>query len=103
MHKRWQTRLCFVHFEASPGREKELEQALKSVRDSSRTEPGCVIYELSRDPENPAKFLLYETFRDSDAHAAHLAAPHFKKFQDFLNAEPKPTAAINVSKMSTVG
>src|SRR5215475_12756930 len=91
-----------VHFEATPGREKELFQALTAVRAGSRTEPGCVIYELSRDAENPAKFLLYETFQDSAAYQAHLAAPHFLEFQKFLNTEPKPTTAIKVTTWKTV-
>jgi len=91
-----------VHFEAAPGREKDLLQALTAVRAGSRREPGCVIYELSRDPENPGKFLLYETFQDSAAHQAHLSAPHFLEFQKFLNTEPKPTTAITVATMRTV-
>ncbi len=92
-----------VQFEAAPGREKDLEQALATVRAGSRTEPGCMIYELSRDPENAAKFLLYETFQDSAAHAAHLAAPHFLEFQKVLNTEPKPTVGITVTTWRTVG
>jgi quinol monooxygenase YgiN len=91
-----------VHFQAAPGREKDLAQALAAVRAGSRTEPGCVIYELSRDPESPAKFLLYETFQDSAAHAAHLAAPHFLEFQKFLNTEPIPTTGIAVTTWRTV-
>ena len=92
-----------VHFEAAPGREKELEQVLLPLREASRAEPGCLTYELSRDPEHPGKFLLYEKFRDSDAHAAHLAAPHFQSFQKFCKANPDVFVATTVTSWRSVG
>ncbi len=92
-----------VHFEAAPGRDKELEQVLLTLREASRGEPGCLTYELSRDPENPAKFLLYEKFRDSDAHAAHLAAPHFQAFQKFSKENQELFRSTTVTSWRSLG
>jgi quinol monooxygenase YgiN len=92
-----------VHFEAAPGREKELEQALLALREASRGEPGCLMYELSGDTEHPGKFLLFEKFRDSDAHAAHLAAPHFQGFQKFCGENPDLFRATTVTQWRSVG
>ncbi len=92
-----------VHFEAAPGRDKELEQVLLALRQASRGEPGCLTYELSRDPEHPEKFLLYEKFRDSDAHAAHLAAPHFVNFQKFCKENQDLFAATTVTSWRSLG
>ena len=98
------TQIVFdVHFEAAPGREKELEQVLLALREVSRSEPGCLTYELSRDPEHPAKFLLYEKFRDSDAHAAHLAAPHFQRFQKFCEENQDLFVATAVTSWRSLG
>ena len=91
-----------VHFETAPGREKELEQVLLPLRAASRSEPGCLTYELSRDPEHPEKFLLYEKFRDSDAHAAHLAAPHFQNFQKFCKENQDLFVATTVTSWRSV-
>jgi quinol monooxygenase YgiN len=91
-----------VHFEAAPGREKELEQALLTVREGSRGEAGCLTYELNRDPEHPGKFLLYEKFRDRDAHAAHLAAPHFLTFQKFCKENQDVFVATTVTSWRSV-
>ena len=94
--------IFYVHFEAAPVREKELEQALLTVRAGSRGEAGCLTYELNRDPEHPGKFLLYEKFRDSDAHAAHLAAPHFLVFQKFCKENPDLFVTMTVTSWRNV-
>ena len=53
-----------VHIEAAPGAEEELAQHLKRLVAPTRAEPGCVSYELFRDPEQHARFMFQEVFRD---------------------------------------
>jgi quinol monooxygenase YgiN len=91
-----------VQMEAAPGREKELEQALLTLRGASRGEAGCLTYELNRDPEHLGRFSLYEKFRDPDAHAAHLAAPHFQDFQKFCKENPDLFLAMTVTSWRSV-
>ena len=92
-----------VHFEAEPGHEEELAEQLSSLVAPTRREPGCITYELHRDPENPARFMFYERFRNQEALDAHLATPHFKSFQAHrTGANPDPVASAVVTRWRTL-
>jgi quinol monooxygenase YgiN len=74
---------------AAAGEEEALAAVLGEAVEPCRAEPGSLLYELSRSDEEPGTFFLYEVFRDSDAHAAHSAAPHSLKVAEseaFRNA-----------------
>lgn len=91
-----------VHLEAVPGREQELETQLRALLIPTRNEPGCVAYELHRDPENHGKFMFYERFENQAALDAHLNSPHFKKFLVFREANGDPIAAVHVTKWRAI-
>lgn len=92
-----------VHFEAVPGHEEELAGQLLALVAPTRSEPGCLTYELHRDPENPAKFMFYERFVSQEALDAHLAAPHFQRFQAHrAAANPDPVASVIVTRWRTM-
>jgi autoinducer 2-degrading protein len=42
------------------------------------SEPGCVLYCVSRSDENPDLFVLYEHYVDQAALEGHRETPHFK-------------------------
>ncbi|WP_424212061.1 putative quinol monooxygenase [Streptomyces sp. BI20] len=44
---------------------------------ATRAEPGNLFFDWSRDLEHPNRFTLVEGFRDSEAGAVHVKAPHF--------------------------
>ncbi|MGC2400460.1 MAG: putative quinol monooxygenase [Acidobacteriaceae bacterium] len=73
-----------VHFQAAPGHEKEFATQLQAMVAPTHAEPGCVIYELHFDPENPAKFMFYEMFASQAALDEHMATPHVKQFQEYV-------------------
>jgi quinol monooxygenase YgiN len=63
-------------FQARPGKESELKQALISLVAPTRKEAGCLKYDLHVSPEDPAKFLFHENWT-SQAHLdAHLKSAH---------------------------
>ena len=63
-------------FQARPGKETELKDALIDLVAPTRREAGCWNYDLHASPEDPSKFLLHENWT-SQAHLdAHLKAPH---------------------------
>ena len=59
-----------------PGREAEAEALLRTMREQTLQEPGCLIYQLHRVPDG---FLLYEQYADLAAIAAHHATPHYRE------------------------
>lgn len=53
-----------------------LENAAASLRD----EPGCERFDVLRPKGEADSILLYEIYTDKQAFDAHLASPHFARF-----------------------
>ena len=87
-----------VHMEAVPGREQELKNQLRSLLLPTRSEPGCLAYELHIDPNNSRKFMFYEKFKSQAALDEHVNSPHFKKFLDYRAANGDPVAVTDVTR-----
>lgn len=66
-------------FEARPGKESALREALIALIAPTRQEPGCLSYDMHASPEDAAKFLFYETWQSKDALDAHMRTPHIQK------------------------
>ena len=65
-------------FQARPGKEAELKNALTGLVAPTRQEAGCLNYDLHASPEDPAKFLFHENWT-SQAHLdAHLQSAQIK-------------------------
>ncbi len=62
---------------------------LKQASNSLNLEPMCKRFDVSQDPETPAKFFLYELYDDAAAFAFHRTTPHFSQF----NADVGPMVA----------
>jgi quinol monooxygenase YgiN len=53
--------------------------ALRPLTEASRQEPGCLMYQAHRDPDNPNILFLYEQYADEEAYQAHAESEHFKR------------------------
>ncbi|KAA8884738.1 antibiotic biosynthesis monooxygenase [Nocardia colli] len=62
---------------ATPADADELERRLRLLSDASKTEPGCLEYEVFRSSEHPERFVSIEKYTDADAFAAHRETEHF--------------------------
>ena len=65
-------------FQAKPGKEAELRQALIGLVAPTRQEVGCLNYDLHVLPEEPAKFLFHENWTSKAHLDVHLQSPHIK-------------------------
>jgi quinol monooxygenase YgiN len=54
--------------------------ALKPLTEASRQEPGCLMYQAHRDPEDERVVFLYEQYLDEAAYQAHAGSEHFKRY-----------------------
>jgi quinol monooxygenase YgiN len=79
-------RFAVAYVEVAPSARNTLIAAVKTYRDASRREDGFERIELFAQPERSGHFVVVETWRDSQAFAAHAAAPHVKQFRDSLEA-----------------
>lgn len=65
-----------VTFKVKAGKEKDFEAAFRPCLEATKKEPGCVSYELNRDPDHPELYVMYEKFRSVPALEDHLRQKH---------------------------
>jgi quinol monooxygenase YgiN len=63
---------------AKPGEEEAVKQALLSLVEPTRKEPGCLCYNLHQSKADKAQFMFYEQWASKDALTAHGKTPHMK-------------------------
>lgn len=92
-----------VVMKAVPGHEEELFELLQALVEPTRAEPGCMIYELHRDPEDAGRFMFYERFVNQAALDTHVAMPQFVNFGAVRAAsKPDPLESVAVGKWRAV-
>lgn len=71
--------ICVIaRAKAKPGKENELEAALRAVVGPTRKEAGCKVYVLQKEVDNNASFQVNETWASREEWEAHLQTPHIK-------------------------
>lgn len=64
-------------------RDEAVEEAKKlalGITADSRTEEGCINYDVHQALDDPAVFVWHETWKDRAALDAHFELPYFKEF-----------------------
>lgn len=61
-------------------RAEEAAGVLRSLRDASRAEAGCIAFDVARSTDDPNTFVLYEEWRDQAALDFHYKTEHFERF-----------------------
>jgi quinol monooxygenase YgiN len=69
--------VVIARYLARAGEEDRVEAALREMVEPTRAEPGNLDYQVFRDPEQPAVFMLFERYTGADAFEAHRASEHF--------------------------
>ncbi len=86
-----------------PGREAELEAAVRAVVAGTRTEPGNLRYDAWRQVDG-VRIVMDELYVDHAAIDAHRASPHFLAFRsaigDLVDGPPQVTIAEAVDVMA---
>ncbi|MGJ8590164.1 MAG: putative quinol monooxygenase [Yoonia sp.] len=54
---------------------------LVKLIEATRSEAGCVTYDLHQDNDNPAHFMFYEIWDSRELWQAHMAATHLAAYQ----------------------
>lgn len=63
---------------AKAGTEATIRKAVEAVIAPTRSEPGCINYDLYQSTEAPSIFMLYENWRSKKDLDEHLAMPYLK-------------------------
>ncbi|WP_300452559.1 putative quinol monooxygenase [Accumulibacter sp.] len=61
---------------ARAGREAELRVVLRELLPATRSESGCLAYQLFQNADRVGEFVTVEQWTDQAAADAHLASPH---------------------------
>src|SRR5947209_9001870 len=81
----------WAQLEARPGKEKEVEEFLKSAQPLAEREPGTVSWYAIK--MGPGKYGIFDTFANEEGRNAHLngeiAKALFAKANDLLASPPK--------------
>ena len=65
-----------VTMTAAPGKRDQLREALQSILVPTWAEPGCLLFHVHEDVNNPDALVLYEIFEDEAALEVHRATEH---------------------------
>lgn len=89
-----------AHITASDGKEEFVFDELKKLIDVTRSEEGCIQYDLHRDNDQPAHFMFFENWQSHELWQAHMNAPHLKTF---AQATEGAVADLTIHQMTNVG
>jgi len=65
---------------AKPGKEADLQEHLLRLVPQTRTEAGCIDYDLHRLQDDPSIFVMYENWADRGELDKHLQMPYMRAF-----------------------
>ncbi len=84
-----------ARFKAKPGREDDLKKLLLALVVPSRTDEGCISYDLHQGIDERTIFLFYENWRSKELLDKHSATSHVQGFRsqvkDLLAEAPELT------------
>lgn len=75
-----------VKTQLKPGTRKAfLNAMLPNAEASVRDEPGCLVFDVVEDRDEPDTFYLYEIYADQNALALHKETPHYQASRAVVN------------------
>jgi quinol monooxygenase YgiN len=80
-----------AYHRAKPGKEQALREALLAVCAPTRSEKGCLNYDLHVSPDDPSVLVFHENWLSKEDLDTHLASAHIDAFRAVapdLLAEP---------------
>ncbi len=80
-----------VRIKAKPGMEARVKQELLNLLGPTRSEKGCINYDMHQAPDDDALFLFHENWTSEEDLKRHFEAPHIKHWleqAETLLAEP---------------
>ncbi len=79
------TLVLVADFQAKPGLEDALSDALAAMIAPSEAEAGCLGYRPLIDPARPGAMICFEEWADEAALEFHFLTPHFQKVAGILD------------------
>lgn len=71
-----------VRIKAKKGLEERVKQGLLALLNPTRSEKGCINYDLHQSAEDKSLFMLYENWKSKKDLDEHLAMPYMKSHME---------------------
>ena len=69
-------------FKAKPGLEEEVKQELMALQGPTRSEAGCINYDLHQSQDDPSRLMFYENWKSQEDLDTHLQMPYLQAFRE---------------------
>ena len=90
-----------AHIKAKKGLEENLRKELLALIEPTRSETGCITYDLYQDQEDKSFFMFYESWKKKSDLEQHLQKPYIKRFMD--KADELLVEPVTISLWERVG
>lgn len=92
-----------ARIKAKPGMERRMQQDLLALLAPTRSEDGCITFDLLIDINEPAVFILYENWESKAALDAHFEQPYVKQvLQAYKVTLAEPIAVNFLNKIEPI-
>ena len=89
-----------ANIKANPDKIELVKSELLKLIDITRSEAGCINYDLHQDNENPAHFMFYENWESRDLWQTHMNAPPLAAY---MGAPDGAVEEFTLNEMSIIG
>lgn len=89
-----------ANIKANPDKIDLVKAELIKLIDITRSEEGCINYDLHQDNDNPAHFVFYENWESRELWQAHMGAQHLTAY---LEATEGSVEEFTLNEMTIVG
>lgn len=94
------TKLTIVaRIKANPDKIDLVKTELLKLIEITRSEDGCINYDLHQDNEDPAHFVFYENWESRELWQTHMNAPHLA---NYMAATEGSVAKFTLNEMTQI-
>lgn len=92
--------IVMAEAEVEEGAIEQVRDALRTMEQETRKEPGCLAYAFSLDVNAPTTLRISERWESMAALEAHFAAPHMAAFGAALAKAPPKSMDVKVYEVA---
>ena len=84
---------------AKEGMEETVREELLALVNPTRSEPGCINYDLHQAADEKSQFMFYENWKSMDDLEKHRGMPHMKAFKQKIGSLLAKPMEVTLFKM----
>jgi quinol monooxygenase YgiN len=84
---------------AKEGMEETVREELMSLVNPTRSEPGCINYDVHQAADDKSQFMFYENWKSMDDLEKHREMPHMKAYKQKIGSFLAKPIEVTLFKM----